>query len=95
MSNAIEVGLGTVGRLRILRELISHQGQALTKYQLAKLTHLKNLSLRRDLEVLIRLGWVEELPYRPKKYRVNLEREEVRHLAEFFQRVDYWAKRRI
>lgn len=85
----LEVALGTVGRLRILKELASRPNQPITKYQLEKLTGLKPVDVRKDLEALIQIGWVKEHPYRPKKYEINTENQKAKHLTEFFQKMEY------
>ena len=85
----IEAGLGSEGKLRILRELIKNQDKPLTKYQIEKLTFLKPVDTRKNLKILVKLGWVRELPFQPKKYIINMENEVVSHLADFFYKVRY------
>jgi len=45
------------------------------------------VELRRQLRVLLKLGWVEELPYAPKKYQLNLKKEFVKHLSRLLRRI--------
>jgi len=77
----VELGLGSRVRLRILRELALNSRGLLTKYTLAKLTNMSPSELRRQLRILVEIGWVEELPYNPKKYRINPENKFVKRLA--------------
>jgi hypothetical protein len=58
----IEVGLGSPGRIRILRIMVKRPGECFTKYVLERLTGLKPVDVRRDLRVLVGLGWVKENP---------------------------------
>ncbi|MBS7652389.1 MAG: hypothetical protein QW638_01300 [Candidatus Bathyarchaeia archaeon] len=77
------------GKLKILRVLISNPKQAFTRYELGKRTPVSPADIRRDLEFLVKIGWVKVLPYQPTKYLINLENEKVRHLAEFLGKVGY------
>ena len=85
----VEKGLGNPVKLRILRVLASEPGSAFTKYELEKRTYAKPVSLRKNLRELVSIGWVEELPYLPRKYRLNLQNEVLRHLLDFFKAVKY------
>ena len=85
----IELGLGTEGKLRILRILLRSPEEAFTKYQLEKLTRLKPVDVRKALKVLVEIGWIQELPYNPKKYKINLENKVVQELGEFFEKINY------
>jgi len=77
----VEVALSSKGRLRILRAL-AKSPEPPTKYALERGTGLTPVELRRQLRLLVKLGWVEELPSSPKKYRVNVKEEFVRRQAE-------------
>jgi len=83
----IEVGLGSVGRLRILRKLIRNPDGYFTKYALEQATGIKPVAVRSDLKVLVDLDWVKEFPHEPKTYRINMENEVVKHIAEFFRKI--------
>lgn len=85
----IERGLGSVGRIRILRRMIESSDEFFTKYALERRTGLKPVDVRSNLKVLVELDWVKEYPYDPRTYRVNMENETVRLLAEFFRKVKY------
>ena len=89
IAEELERGLGNPIKLRILRALAVNPGRALTKYELEKKTYAKPVSLRRNLKELIVLGWIEELPYTPKKYQLNMRNETLRNLLEFFKAVRY------
>lgn len=80
----VETALGSVGRLRVLREMIKKPYEYFTKYGLEKATGLKPVDLRSDLKVLVDLDWVREYAYDPKTYRINTEHEIVKHVAELF-----------
>ncbi|MBS7653452.1 MAG: hypothetical protein QXR06_04480 [Candidatus Bathyarchaeia archaeon] len=82
----VEFGLGSIGRLRILRKMIEKPDEYFSKYALERATGLKPVDVRRDLEVLLGLDWVKEYGYDPKRYKVNLENEAVKVIAEFMRR---------
>jgi hypothetical protein len=83
----IEAGLGSAGRIRMLRTMIGKPNDYFTKYALEKATGLKPLDVRNGLKVLVELGWVEEHPCDPKTYRINMENETVKLIADFFKKL--------
>jgi len=85
----VEQGLGSVGKLRILRAMLEKSNEAFTKYGLEKATKLKPVDVRTNLRTLVRLGWVKEYPYQPVTYKINLENEVVKHFSKFFQEIKY------
>ena len=85
----VEQGLGSVGKLKILRVMLQNPNKAFTKYGLEKATKLKPVDVRTHLKTLVNLGWVTEYPYQPKTYKVTLENEILCHLSEFLRRVKY------
>jgi len=68
----VEQGLGSVGKLRILRVMLEKSNETFTKYGLEKATKLKPVDVRTNLRTLVRLGWVKEYPYQPVTYKINL-----------------------
>lgn len=60
----IELALSSKGRLRILRKLAKNGPT--TQHQLIKYTGLKTQELKRQLKILLNIGWIEELPYNSK-----------------------------
>jgi len=85
----IETGLGSVGRLKILKEMIEKPDEYFTKYVLERRTGLKPVDVRSNLKILIDLNWVKEYAYDPKTYRVDMENEAVKLIAEFFRKIRY------
>jgi Fic family protein len=83
----VEEGLGGVGKIRILRLMIERPEEYFTKYMLEKATGLKPLDVRRSLKALVELGWVKEYQCDPKTYRVNMENENVKAVAELFRKL--------
>lgn len=83
----IERGLGSVGRLRMLKRMIEKPNGYFTKYALERETGLKPTDVRSNLEVLIELNWVKEYNYDPKTYRINMENEVVRLIADLFRKI--------
>jgi len=82
-----EEGLGGVGKIRILRLMIERPEKYFTKYMLEKATGLKPLDVRRSLKTLVELGWVKKYQCDPKTYRVNMENENVKAVAELFRKL--------
>ena len=83
----LELGLGGGSKFRVVRELLSKQNEAFTKYALVKATGLRTPSVESQLKTLLKLGWVKEYAFTPKTYQVNLENEVVLQLLEVFQRI--------
>ena len=80
----IELALSSKGRLRILRKLAKNGPT--TQHQLIKYTGLKTQELKRQLKILLNIGWIEELPYNPKKYRINPNNRYVIKLSNLFKK---------
>lgn len=85
----VEEGLGSVGRLKILRALAQGKATSETKYSLEKVTGLKPIDVRKHLKILIDTGWVREYDYNPPVYTLNKENPKAKSLTEFFKSVDY------
>jgi len=85
----VEIGLGSIGRLRILREMIEKSDEYFTKYTLERKTGLKPVDVRSNLKILTDLDWVKEYAYDPKTYKVDMDNEAVRLIAEFFRKIKH------
>lgn len=85
----MEQGLGSVGKLKMLRVMIRKPNEAFTKYGLEKATRLKPVDVRTNLRTLLKLGWVKEYPYQPRTYKINLENEMVNKISQFFQEIEF------
>jgi len=85
----VEIGLGSIGRLRILREMIEKSDEYFTKYTLEKKTGLKPVDVRSNLKILLDLNWVKEYAYDPKTYKIDMDNEVVRLIAEFFRKIKH------
>jgi hypothetical protein len=83
----VEAGLGSVGKIRILRTMFDKPNHVFTKYGLEKATRLKPVDVRSDLKTLIEIGWVKEHQYDPKTYEVNMENPAVKSLHTFFKSI--------
>lgn len=81
----VEKGLGSRGRLRILRCLSEHLHSALTKYMLKKETGLSQAEVKRHLKILVDIGWVYEGSLTPLTYHLNLKNPVVKNLIIFFE----------
>lgn len=85
----IEEGLGSVGRLRILRILASGEAASHTRYGLERATGLKPVDVRKHLKVLIETGWVKEHDFNPPVYTLNPDNPKIKILVEFFEKIGY------
>jgi len=69
----VEGALGSVGRVRILRELARSPERSFSKYSLAKATGLKRETPNRNLKRLTEAGWVKEVSGASARYQINTE----------------------
>lgn len=82
----VEAGLGSVGKLKILRLLLERPHHAFTRYEIGKTVANDPASIRSDLQTLVQIQWVSEFKVRHlSKYAINLNDEIVKHLATFFR----------
>ncbi|MAH21222.1 MAG: hypothetical protein CMO12_00215 [Thaumarchaeota archaeon] len=86
---SIENGLGSKGRLKILRAMTRNPHDSFTRYQLQQSTRLNATGVKADLNTLIRVGWVKEYPFEPRKYQIELENPIVSQIVEFFKHIGY------
>ena len=84
----IEIGLGSIGKIKIIRAL-SEADKMATIYALHKRTNLKREDIKRNLSDLIKIGWVRETKLANSMYSANRENEYVNHLTSFFRAVGY------
>ena len=80
----VEKGLGSSGRIKILRYLIEHPTRQFTRYSLRRSTGLSTEELTRHLQVLVELGWIRQFPHEPKTYQINMENRVVKVIIKFF-----------
>ncbi|NWG09980.1 MAG: hypothetical protein HXX80_06745 [Nitrososphaerales archaeon] len=85
----VERGLGSKGKLRILRELAKGPETLLTKYALERKTGLKPVDVRADLKGLIEIGWVVEHRYRVRKYQLNNGDRILKETIEYMREIGY------
>ena len=83
----VEAGLGSVGRLRILKKMIEKPEEYFTKYALIRATGVKSVNVKSDLKVLVELDWIKEYSNDPKTYKINMENDVVKAIAEFFRKI--------
>ena len=82
----VERGLGSVGKLKILRLLLEKPDQAFTRYAIGQKISNDPASIRSDLKTLVEINWVTEFKVQHlSKYTINLDKDVVRQLAIFFQ----------
>lgn len=84
----IETGLGSIGKIRIIKAL-AEENKLATVYVLHKKTHLKREDIKNNLDDLVRIGWVTQSKYANVMYGINHENSYVSRLIEFFNDVGY------
>jgi DNA-binding transcriptional ArsR family regulator len=84
----IEAGLGSLGKVKIIRAL-AEENKLATIYLLHKKTHLKREDIKKNLDDLIKIGWVTQAKYANVMYGINRENEYVARLLAFFSDVGY------
>src|ERR671939_1263437 len=86
--DVIETGLGSIGKIKIMKAL-AEENKMLTIYALHKKTHLKREDIKRNLDDLIKIGWVNENKLANIMYSINRENEYVNRLITFFNDIGY------
>lgn len=84
----IETGLGSIGKVKIIRAL-AEENKLATIYLLHKKTHLKRDDIKSNLNDLAKIGWVNQTKYANVMYGLNRENKYVNRLVEFFNEVGY------
>jgi DNA-binding transcriptional ArsR family regulator len=84
----IETGLGSIGKVKIMRAL-AEENKLATIYLLHKKTHLKRDDIKSNLNDLVKIGWVNQTKYANVMYGLNRENKYVDRLVEFFKEVGY------
>ncbi|HUG95965.1 MAG TPA: hypothetical protein VMJ94_00350 [Nitrososphaera sp.] len=84
----IETGLGTIGKVRIIKAL-AEERKLVTVYVLHKKTRLKREDIKNNLDDLVRIGWVTQTKYANVVYGINRQNKYVSRLVEFFSDAGY------
>jgi DNA-binding transcriptional ArsR family regulator len=84
----IETGLGSVGKVKIIKAL-AEENKLATIYLLHKKTHLKRDDIKNNLDDLVRIGWVTQNKYANMMYGINRENSYVSKLIQFFNDIGY------
>ncbi|HVX02385.1 MAG TPA: hypothetical protein VHA09_04460 [Nitrososphaera sp.] len=88
MSSDIETGLGSIGKIKIIRALAQEGNKMATIYLLHKKTGLKRDDIKNNLDDLIKIGWVKQTKYASVMYGLG-ESDQVAKLVQFFRDVGY------
>jgi DNA-binding transcriptional ArsR family regulator len=84
----VEDGLGSIGKIKILRAL-SEEKKLVTVYFLHKKTHLKREDIKRNLADLIKIEWVIEQKIGNNVYTINRQNKYVQKIVLFFYEIGY------
>jgi DNA-binding transcriptional ArsR family regulator len=84
----IEIGLGSIGKIKIMKAL-AEENKLATIYVLHKKTHLKREDIKNNMVDLVKIGWVTQSKYANMMYGINRDNKYVNELVEFFNDVGY------
>ncbi|MDQ3836618.1 MAG: hypothetical protein M3270_06765 [Thermoproteota archaeon] len=84
----IEIGLGSIGKVKIIKAL-AEENKLATTYVLHKKTHLKREDIKNNIIDLVNIGWVTQSKYANIMYGINRENKYVSELIRFFNEVGY------
>ncbi|MGI0049470.1 MAG: hypothetical protein ACREAW_08010 [Nitrososphaera sp.] len=84
----IETGLGSIGKIRIIKAL-AEESKLATVYVLHKKTHLKREDIKNNLDDLVKIGWVTQTKYDNMVYGINRQNKYVSRLVVFFNDAGY------
>jgi DNA-binding transcriptional ArsR family regulator len=87
----IEIGLGSIGKIKIIKAL-AEENKLATVYVLHKKTHLKREDIKNNISDLVKIGWVTQSKYANMMYGINRDNKYVSELIEFFNDVGYMAQ---
>jgi len=87
--DTIEAGLGSVGKVKIIRALAEENGRMATVYLLHKKTGLKREDIKSNLDDLVKIGWVRQTRYANMVYGLNPDNGYVVGLVRFFRDIGY------
>ncbi len=88
-THIVEMTLGSIGRLKILRALAATGFPSYTKYGLEKTTGLKPAAVREHLKILVEAGLVKELALTPKVYVIEDKEPFMNLLIDLFRKTGY------
>jgi DNA-binding transcriptional ArsR family regulator len=84
----IEIGLGSIGKIKIMKAL-AEENKLATIYVLHKKTHLKREDIKNNILDLVKIGWVTQSKYANVMYGINKDNKYVSELIGFFSNVGY------
>ena len=84
----IETGLGSIGKIKIIKAL-AEENKLATLYVLHKKTHLKREDIKNNIGDLLKIGWITQSKYANIMYGINRDNTYVSELIEFFKNVGY------
>lgn len=84
----VEIGLGSLGKLKIIKALAEGEKLA-TVYMLHKKTRLKRDDIKNNLDDLAKIGWVTASKFANTMYKLNIENVRVKKLVDYLKDVEY------
>lgn len=89
--NVLELGIGSVGKLKILRALAEDRKLA-TIYSLHKRTRLKRDDIKSNLDDLVEIGWVKQNKFANVVYGLNRDDQILQAVLQLFSQAGYLAQ---
>ncbi|MGI0037377.1 MAG: hypothetical protein ACRD99_03370 [Nitrososphaera sp.] len=84
----VETGIGSLGKIKIIKAL-AEESKLATIYLLHKKTHLKRDDIKKNLDDLVRIGWVRQNKYANVMYSINPGNRPVSLFIDYLKQVGY------
>ena len=84
----IEKGIGSLGKIRIIKALVEEKKLA-TIYLLHKKTHLKRDDIKKNLDDLVKIGWVRQSKYANVMYSIDSNNRLVSLFVAYLKEIGY------
>ena len=84
----IEMGIGSLGKIKIIKAL-AEESKLATIYLLHKKTHLKRDDIKKNVDDLVRIGWVRKNKYANIMYSINRDNRQVSLFIVYLKETGY------
>lgn len=84
----IETGIGSLGKIKIIKAL-AEESKLATIYLLHKKTHLKRDDIKKNVDDLVRIGWVRQNKYANVMYSINPDNRPVGLFIDYLKKIGY------
>lgn len=84
----IETAIGSLGKIKIIKAL-AEESKLATIYLLHKKTHLKRDDIKKNVDDLVRIGWVRQNKYANVMYSINPGNRPVGLFIDYLKEIGY------